>query len=386
MKVLVNGTPMLAPLTGIGRYVRQLFEALDELALLELSFLYGLQIERGFRPPDPKTCSRAQSANRWIQNLVPFPRSTRRFLQKTFFRHHTRQSYSDAIYHEPNYLPMPFDGPMVLTVCDLSTFDCPQSHPIERVRLLDKHLPKALSRADEVIVISEDSRRALKRWFNVPDYKITTTYLAADTRFRPLSIESVQTILQSFGLDWKSYVLCVGTLEPRKNLEVLFEAFAQLPDFLRRRFPLVVAGMRGWHSDSLIQRARELLSRGELRLLGHVEDALMPHLYAGAAAFCYPSRYEGFGLPALEAMAAGVPVITSNRTSLPEVVGQAGLMCDPDDVSAMSNHLASMLEDQSLACRLSAAGLERAASFSWHRCASETLAVYQRAAGRKGMS
>ena len=174
------------------------------------------------------------------------------------------------------------------------------------------------------------------------------------------------------------------SLEPRKNLTTLFAAYAGLPAALRQRYPLVVAGMKGWHTGELLQSAEELIRRNELRLLGYVEDELIPPLYAGAAAFAYPSRYEGFGLPALEAMASGVPVVTANLTSLPEVVGDAGLMTDPDDVDGMREHLRHLLEDRDMASALGQRGLERAQTFSWERCARETFSVYEKVMQQRG--
>lgn len=385
MKVLVNATPLLAPLTGIGQYIRHLFSAMDRLALADLSMAYGFRVEHGFRMPGPQEAQTAQKVNSVLQRLVPFPRATRRLIQRAAFAYRTRVGLRDAIYHEPNYLPMPFDGPLVLTICDMSCFDHPETHPVERVRLMEHHLPNALERADEIIVISQDSGNALKRWFPTVANKVTVTLLAADDRFRPMRDTDLRPPLSELGLEPGGYLLCVGTLEPRKNLSTLFAAYAKLPDSLRSRYPLVVAGTRGWNTNELMRDAQTLLRRGELKLLGYVEDASIPRLYAGAAAVCYPSRYEGFGLPALEAMASGVPVVTSNRTSLPEVVGPAGLMVDPDDADAMRDSIRALLEDSELAGRLTRAGLERSKMFSWERCARETHAVYQRVAAARGL-
>ena len=143
--------------------------------------------------------------------------------------------------------------------------------------------------------------------------------------------------------------------------------------------------MRGWLTGPLLTSAEDMLKRHEIRLLGYVPDAQIPPLFAGAAVFCYPSRYEGFGLPVLEAMASGVPVITSNTTSLPEVVGDAGVMLDPDDVEGLTDRLQQLLEDRVAAATLGGLGLARAQTFSWARCADETLAVYEAAIAGRGV-
>jgi alpha-1,3-rhamnosyl/mannosyltransferase len=386
MKVLVNGIPLLSPLTGIGQYIRYLFSAMDEYQMADVFMRYGLRIEKGVHLPSEGRARVMSGANSVFKRIVPYHRALRNLAEKAMFSYQRKSALKGALYHEPSYIAMPFDGPLVLTVCDMSCFDQPETHPAERVRLMQRELPKSLARADHVVVISEFSGKALRRWFDIPAEKMTTTYLAADPKFRPHSGVALAAALGELGLSAGAYVLCVGTLEPRKNLTTLFEAYAALPQALRQHFPLVVAGMSGWNTDGLMTAAKSLIDSGELRLLGYVTDALIPPLYAGAAAFCYPSRYEGFGLPVLEAMASGVPVLTSNQTSLPEVVGEAGLMVDPDDVEQMCESLRQLLEDRVLAAQLGAAGLARAQTFSWNRCAQETLGVYQQVMTARGLS
>ncbi len=384
MDVLVNATPLLAPLTGIGQYIRHLFSAMDQLPETHLHVCCGLRCETGMHLPSPVAARTLQGAYGLARRLLPNPRAIKRQVEAAAFRYHARRVPANTLYHEPNFLPQPFDGPTVVTVLDMSCFDHPEAHPAERVRIMERNLPGALQRADHIIVISEASGAALRHWFKVDPARISTTYLAADARFQPHSAALLAPALTQLGLTSGAYVLSVGTLEPRKNLSTLFAAYAGLPASLRQRYPLVVAGMKGWDNEALMASATALVQRGELRFLGYVADELIPALYAGAAAFCYPSRYEGFGLPALEAMACGVPVITGNKTSLPEVVGDAGLMVDPDDVDGMRERLQQLLEDRAFAEALGQRGLARAQTFSWDRCAQETLAVYTRVMQQRG--
>lgn len=385
MKILVNAMPLLAPLTGIGQYIRHLFTAMEQtVPQADLRMYYGLRCETGMRAPSAGATQSLQRGYGMLKRFVPRPRSVRRIAEKLLFGRLTHGQLRGALYHEPNYLPLPYDGPQVLTICDLSCFDHPETHPLERVRLMEREMPRAVDRADHLIVISEASGAALQRWFSVDPARITNTYLAADPRFHPRSAADVAPALAQLGLAPGAYLLCVGTLEPRKNLSTLFAAYAALPAALRRQYPLVVAGMSGWHTKELMHSAAGLLQRGELRLLGYVADELIPPLYAGAVAFAYPSRYEGFGLPALEAMASGVPVLATNRTSLPEVVGDAGVLVDPDDVDGMRGGLLRMLEDRTWADDLAHRGQLRAATFSWERCARETFAVYEQVVRQRG--
>jgi glycosyltransferase involved in cell wall biosynthesis len=386
MKVLVNATPLLVPLTGIGQYIRSLFTAMEKIEAADIYMYYGLRCEQGMRPPSVATTQAVKRTYSVLQRFIPRPRSLKRVAEKALFAYHTRSPAGGALYHEPNYVPLPYNGPKVVTVCDLSCFDHPETHPKERVELMQRNMPAAMEKADHIIVISDATGVALQRWFNVDKSRITNTYLAADPRFRPQQADTLAPALAGLSLIARAYVLCVGTLEPRKNLTTLFLAYAGLPAALRQRFPLVVAGMSGWNTEALMKSADDLIRRGELRLLGYVADAVIPSLYAGAAAFCYPSRYEGFGLPALEAMASGVPVITSNRTSLPEVVGDAGLMVDPDDVDGLRERLQQLLEDQAFAETLGQRGLARSQLFSWERCARETFAVYEKVLRQRGLA
>jgi alpha-1,3-rhamnosyl/mannosyltransferase len=386
MKILVNATPLLMPLTGIGQYIRSLFTAMDKMPDADINMYYGLRCEKGVRPLSSASGQKVMRSLSALQRLIPHARTLRRVAEKALFAHHTRSPTGQTLYHEPSYVPLPYKGPQVVTVCDLSCFDHPQTHPKERVEMMQRNMPAAMAKADHIIVISEATGAALQRWFNVDKSRITNTYLAADPRFQPQSADDLAPALASLGLTTEAYVLCVGTLEPRKNLTTLFLAYGGLPVALRQRYPLVVAGMSGWNTEALLKSAEDLIRRGELRLLGYVADALIPSLYAGAAAFCYPSRYEGFGLPALEAMASGVPVITSNQTSLPEVVGDAGLMLDPDDVDSLREQLQRLLEDRVFAKKLGQRGLVRSRVFSWERCARETFAVYEKVMRQLGGS
>lgn len=357
---------------------------MERIEAADLNLYFGLRCHKGVRLPTEQTSVAVQRSYGILRQLVPRPRTVRRMAERLMFRYHTGGGSKAALYHEPNYLPLPYEGPQVLTVCDLSCFDHPETHPLERVRMMEQHLPAALKKADHIIVISEATSAALRHWFDVKPERITTTYLAADGRFRMRSYDEVKPGLSELGLNPGEYILSVGTLEPRKNLNTLFTAYASLSTDLRRRFPLVVAGMNGWISDDLMKSAKSMVERGELRFLGYVADRLIGDLYSGAAAFCYPSRYEGFGLPALEAMASGVPVITGNTTSLPEVVGDTGLLVHPDDVEGFRDGLRHLLEDRDLASDLSNRGLARAQSFSWDRCAAETFDVYKNVMNKRG--
>jgi alpha-1,3-rhamnosyl/mannosyltransferase len=175
----------------------------------------------------------------------------------------------------------------------------------------------------------------------------------------------------------QGYSLYVGTIEPRKNLDVLLDAYALLPQAVRQQWPLILIGYQGWRSEHLHARIAAAASEGWARYLGFVEASELPLFYAGARVFVFPSLYEGFGLPVLEAMASGIPVVCSNASTLPEVAGDAAAMCEPQDVEGLTELINRALQDESWRKLAISKGLLQAAKFSWQRCAKETAAVYQ---------
>lgn len=216
-------------------------------------------------------------------------------------------------------------------------------------------------------------------YFGLPRERFVVAPLGHAARFRPRDRESLREPLRAHGLVPRGYFLCVGTLEPRKNLSLALRAHGQLPAAVRQRFPLMIVGMPGWESRSLDDELRQALASGTVRLLGYLPDERVAELMSGARALVFPSIYEGFGLPVLEAMASGTPVLLTRLSAMPEVAGEAGSYIDPDDANGLSDMLVRMTEDTVYweCCR--EAGLRRAEQFSWKRCANLTAAAYRRA-------
>jgi alpha-1,3-rhamnosyl/mannosyltransferase len=229
-----------------------------------------------------------------------------------------------------------------------------------------------------VISDSECGRQEILAEYKLPPEQVVSVLLAAGSGFSPVPADRLTAVLEPLGLQPQKYILSVGTLEPRKNLTTAIKAYARLPEAVRAEMPLVIAGMKGWRTDGLDREVAALIDKGQIRRLGYVPDEALPALYSGARVFVYPSLYEGFGLPPLEAMACGAPVIVSNRSSLPEVVGDAGLQVDALDVDGLAEAMSKVIEDDALHTALQQRGIERAKDFSWRRCAEETLAVYRR--------
>jgi len=268
----------------------------------------------------------------------------------------------------------------VITVHDLTFLHYPQFITAESRAYYNRQIAGAVRRADHILADSHATQSDLISMLNVPGEKVTVVHLAADPAFRPMDEDQVMPVVARYGLQ-PGFLLCVGTLEPRKNLPGLLEAYRLLLGVLDDFAPLVLVGGRGWLYDEIFERVEALRLGERVRFLHDVPDADLPGLYNAAGLLTTPSFYEGFGLPALEAMACGTPVVVSDRSSLPEIVGQAGRLVNPDDPHDLAQALAQVLTDGSLRERMRALGLERAAQFSWERTARETLAVYRRVLG-----
>ncbi len=311
-----------------------------------------------------------------IKRYIPHPYRLSRALQGWRFGMGARR-FRPHIYHEPNFLPFRFDGPTVITAHDLSWIRYPETHPDERVAVMNELFPKALERADHVITDASYVRQEIIDEFGVAPERITSVPLGSREIFHPRSHEQCRPVLQERGLDYRGFVLCVGTLEPRKNLELVIRAYSALPEHFRRRRPLVMVGMKGWLTSKLESLMQPMVASGEIRPLGYTSDEDLAVLYAAALSLVYPSLYEGFGLPPLEAMASGTPVIVSDRSTLPEVVGAAGVQIAADDEAGLRDALLRLDEDSSFWQQRTEASLAQAAQFSWERCARETLAIYR---------
>jgi alpha-1,3-rhamnosyl/mannosyltransferase len=372
-RVAVNATSLLSPLTGIGQYTSNLMQAISRRGHFDPHYFYGHGWGRSLREVPVRGINRAKEL---VKRVVPNPHEVGRQIQVFQFRRGLRKLPCD-LYHDPNYLPLEFPGPIVNTVHDLSFVRYPETHPAIRIRFLEKYLPDALERCNCVITDSAFVRDEVLSVFGVPRDKIYPIHLGVSPAYHPRPREETRATLERFELSHGQYVLAVGTLEPRKNLIQGLRSFHRLPEKLREAMPFVIVGMKGWLTAGIEAEIDSLASRGQVRSLGYLPNEDLLQIYAGATMLIYPSVYEGFGLPALEAMASGIPVITSNRSSLPEVVGEVGIMVDPGDEHGFTEAMRRIAEDPIERAVRSAAGLERARHFTWAKCAEETERVYR---------
>jgi len=371
-RVAVNAQCLLSPLTGIGQYTRHLMQAIGARERFQLNYFSGHNW--GQQMPDGSSL-RLNRLKRLAKRLIPNPHEVSRRIQRIEFARGVRRLRCE-LYHDPNFLPYDFPGPIVTTVHDLSVVRCPEMHPRPRRQLMDKYFPGALERSRCIITDSLFVRDELVAVYGTPVEKIHPIHLGVAPQYRVRGPDETTVTLAAHGLSHGRYILAVGTLEPRKNLIQGLRAFRRLPEALRETMPFVIVGMKGWLTEGIEAEIAALAARGQVRALGYLPDQALLNLYAGAAMLVYPSIYEGFGLPALEAMASGIPVITSNRSSLPEVVGDVGITVDPADDAGLAEAMHRLAEDPRERSDRAARGLERARNFTWARCAEETERVY----------
>ena len=368
MRLILSVEALTPSLSGIGRYTWELAQAMAARPEVEdLRYFRG-----GHWIDDPAVLLRAPTvpANRKRQIRPP------RWARSIYWKYALR----GQVFHGPNYMLPRHAENAVATVHDLSVFKFPETHPLARIKQFERDFADSMSRASQLITDSEAVRQEVIDYLAWDPARITSIPLGVSHTFAPRRTEDLAPLLRDYGLVAGSYTLCVSTVEPRKKIDRLLQAYQCLPHALRDRYPLVLVGAIGWLSESLHQEVSRLSQLGWLRYLGFVPEAALSFLYAGARAFVYPSTYEGFGLPVLEAMASGVPVVTSNRSCLPEVAQGAALLVDPDDIDALAVSVERCLTDNVWRDASIKQGLTNAQRHSWAQCMEETLKVYQRVA------
>ena len=361
---------VLAQRTGTERYALEIIRALIEVAPEQQYVLYFNQ------PPPPDLLPRS-SRVRW--RVIP----ARRFWTLGRLSVEMARHPPDVLFVPAHSLPPILPRASVATVHDLGYLHFPGEHP-PATRLLRRLSNRwSARRATRVVAISGATRDDLVHHEGVPTERISVVHHGKAPWFQPVKDRDQLAAVQAqYGLD-RPYFLFVGTLQPRKNLERLLAAFDQFAATHPEQLLALVGGI-GWQTERLRQALASIQARDRVRLLGYVPDDELPPLYSGSLALAFPSLYEGFGLPALEAMACGAPVLTSSTSSMPEVVGKAGLLVDPQDTQAIAAGLARLADDPELRRTLGDRGQLRAGLFTWEHAAHETLAVLRAAAENSG--
>jgi glycosyltransferase involved in cell wall biosynthesis len=371
MRIAINTLAMKRQLFGGGNYIKNLVTSLSKIDL-ENDYLIIASLENmiHLKHLGPRFHIELGPANRalrlpWEQTLLPF---------------RLRQRQID-VYHGPAFVaPLLKTCGQVVSVHDMTFHLVPERHSLHKRIYFQAIIPAVIKNADHVIAVSESTRRDILDLIPVKEECISVTHLGVDNRFAAvLDKNKLSELRKRFNLS-RDFILSVGVLEPRKNLSALVDAYqaSSLPE----QFDLAIVGSLGWGYSPLLRQIAHSPVREHIRMLGYVADEDLPALYTSAAVFAYPSLYEGFGLPPLEAMACGTPVITSAISSLPEIAGDAAILVDPNNVQELSFALRQVLQNQDLRKELSRRGIERARQFTWERMAEKTLEVYKHVARR----
>jgi glycosyltransferase involved in cell wall biosynthesis len=351
-------------LTGVEHYASELIK---HLAIIDKKNEYVLY----FRTP-PSDRFKSLPAN-FKTKLIPFPK----------FWTQTRLAW-ELIAHPVNVflLPiqaLPFFHPRnsVITVHDIAYEFFPEAFSKFMLFYLKLTTRFGVKFAKKILAVSQSTKNDIVKVYGISPEKITVTHLGVDPRFKPMTYDEVQPVLDKYNLAYKKYILFCGTLQPRKNIGKLVDAFIKLKKDYRIEEKLVIAGGRGWLWEPIVAKIAEAGMKDAIRSLGFIDTKDLPALYNGAEVLTLPALYEGFGLPPLEAMACGIPVVVSNVSSMPEVVGDAGILVDPNSIESIAEGILNVLMDKNLQNELSKKGIERARQFTWDETARKTLEVLE---------
>jgi glycosyltransferase involved in cell wall biosynthesis len=372
MQVCVQLQAAIDQRAGVGRYVHTL---VPELAATRGShtlsgFYFDFRRNGSPFPPDMIQ----DHACRWLPGAL---------VQKSWkhlqFPAYTRFAPGADVYHFPNFIipPLPKGPKAVVNIHDLCFLSCPETMEPKNRAYLTSQMPRTLKRADHILTISQTMADQLREAFDLPEDRVTATLLGPPPALADLPEAEEEACLRRLGIDGP-FLLHVGTLEPRKNHRFLFRVFEELKSF---DGTLVLCGMRGWQDEPILQAMADSPCADRIRHLNYVSDSDLVALYRRAEALVFPSLYEGFGLPPVEAMRQGCPVVCSDGGSLPEVVGEAGEVLPLEDPRQWAETVESLLARPDLRAKRINAGHQRAGQFSWRRCAEQTWAVYEQLCG-----
>lgn len=379
-RITIDYTPAVHQRAGIGRLTRELTQAVLTQGALTQASPHQFKL---FVMGDAAEVRQMESAAVSVQGS---PISDRWF-HRVWFKANLPlpvQWFAGPcdLYHATDFVLPPTlpNTPTVLTVHDLSFERDPGSAVPSLLSFLRKVVPASARRASHIVADSHATARDLTDLYGIAPDKITTIHSGVHARFHVAadSPDEPAHIRARYQLGDAPYVLAVGTMQPRKNHLGLVRAFAKLTSHSGQKANLVISGGKGWLYDNVADEVQRLGLSERVKFIGYADDADLPALYRTASVFAFPSLYEGFGLPLLEAMASGVPVVTSNVSSLPEVAGEVGLLINPHDVNALAAALDQALHDEVWRTQAIAAGLARAQQFTWERAAEQLLDVYAR--------
>lgn len=372
MKILIDFTQIAIRKAGVGLYGEQLLKQISALNREDLIYVLV---------QDDETVLDCLANLSLIKVSARFFRKLplRLALEQLYIPHLVKKLKIDVVHSLHYSFPVWMTrARRVVTVHDMSALLMPEVHTSTRRWYMRLFIPLTAKLADRIIFVSEAARADYLSFYRVPLNQTAVIHHAASNQFTPnIAIEQLLSVRDKYKINGP-YVLFIGTLEPRKNVPRLIQAFARLA----QQFPderLVIVGMKGWHYDEIFTLTSELGLNDKVRFTGFVDEADKPAILRGSDIFIYPSLYEGFGIPVLEALSCGVPTITSDRSSMPEIAGDGALIVDPTDVEQIYQAMRLLLSDEKRRSEISVRALLQSSRFSWEAAAAATLDQYRKA-------
>jgi len=372
MKIAIDASRAANEKAGIGRYTKEIIENLLKIDKVNQYILFFSYFRRD---KEKERYIESLKACRPARVKVKFLKIPGSLKEETWqWKINWLEKFLDEpdVFFAPSFFEVNFGlkTPQVMTIHDLTTFMYPEHRGREVSSRLSKRVKEAAQIATKIITLSRSAATDAEKFLQVPSSKIEVIYPG-------LSVLARASNNLPEGLKSKSYLLYVGTIEPRKNLIGLLRSYEMLPERLQKKYPLVIVGAKGWNTGKIWRVLKSLKSKENIKFMGYLPDSILAKLYKEAAIFAYPSLYEGFGLPPLEALSFGLPVVTSNCSSLPEVTGEAAVQIDPTDNKSIARAIQRLLGDSSARIDLGKKGKKQARKFSWEKAAKETLKVFE---------
>lgn len=373
-KILIGGVALIPPLTGVGRYTYENAKRLQQYSDFTIWFDYGIHSQKILSNRSQKDTSSIIVKIKLLCLKFNFLKKVLRIIMEIASSLFSRKY---DLYWQPSFIPSHFikSKIIIVTIHDLSFLHYESWHPKERIKYFQKNFFKELEKIDYIITGSEFTKNELVKELGVKKEKISVIYHGVDTAlYHPYSQQEIAPTMKKYNLP-KNFILCVGSIEPRKNLLNLLKAYNLFSENLKKLFPLILVGFQGWQNNDILHEIA--ISKESIKYLGYLSDEELAHLYAGASLFVYPSLYEGFGLPPIEAMACGTPVVTSSISSLPEVCKDAVCYCNPYSPNDIADKMLKLINNEQMRNQLITLGLKQAQSYSWDRAAKEHYRLFK---------
>jgi glycosyltransferase involved in cell wall biosynthesis len=361
-KILIDSISLLSPSTGIGRYTYEICNLIKNEGKFDNTFYYGYYSKKLLVPEK-------QTNSKFVKSIISKNENLKKIVRWLAFKSAKLIPRKFDLYFQPNFIVNENikATKIVTAVHDFSCIKYKEFHPKERIDYFEKFFLKNINKSDHIICFSEFTKNEIVEILNYPKEKISVLYHGIQKNI----FYKKENITSNIKLP-KKFILSVGSIEPRKNLITLLNAYDKLNDVIKNEYKLVLVGFKGWENKEIMN----LIKKNKIIYLGYISDDELSNVYNLATCFIFPSLYEGFGLPPIEAMACGTPVIASNISCIPEICGEAAIYFNPFDVEELSNMMTNLLNNIDLQNKLALLGIERASKYNWNNSAEKHIEIF----------